>query len=128
MGAVIMLNSNEGDPMLGEIERAIAREYKWPGYFPEEKVAMQVSPETLEAYVGEYAGRSGLQYSITKETDRLFLQSTSQPAIELQAQSDTNFFMTPLNTGVTFHKTERGEVTGLTLHQAGQQISAERKR
>jgi CubicO group peptidase (beta-lactamase class C family) len=128
MGAVIMLNSNEGAPMLGEIERAIAREYKWPGYFPEEKVAMQISPENLEAYVGEYVGRSGLQYSITKETDRLFLQLTGQPAIELQAQSETNFFMTPLNTGVTFHKTERGELKGLTLHQAGQQISAERKR
>src|SRR5262249_22335672 len=39
MGAVIMVNSNEGFPIQDEIERAIAREYEWPGYFPEEKIS-----------------------------------------------------------------------------------------
>jgi CubicO group peptidase (beta-lactamase class C family) len=128
MGMVIMLNSIEGIPMLDEIERAIAQEYEWSGYFPEEKVAMTVSPEILDAYVGEYVIRSGLQCVVIRENDRLFLKPTGQPAIELHGQSETRFFMTPLNTEVTFDKTERGEVKGLTLHQAGQQISAERKR
>jgi len=31
-----MLNSNEGYPLQYEIERAIAREYDWPGYVPDE--------------------------------------------------------------------------------------------
>jgi CubicO group peptidase (beta-lactamase class C family) len=34
LGAVIMVNSNQGAPMILEIERAIAREYDWPDYLP----------------------------------------------------------------------------------------------
>ncbi|MBK8551857.1 MAG: hypothetical protein IPL53_12640 [Ignavibacteria bacterium] len=32
VGAVIMVNSNEGFEMMDEILYAIAFEYKWPGY------------------------------------------------------------------------------------------------
>jgi CubicO group peptidase (beta-lactamase class C family) len=127
MGAVIMLNSNEGLPMLNEIERAIAKEYEWPGYFPKEKVAMQVSAEVLDAYVGEYVGKSGFQCLITKGNDILFLKPATQPAIELHPESETKFFMTTLNAEVTFDKTEKGEVKGLTLQQEGKQVSADRK-
>jgi CubicO group peptidase (beta-lactamase class C family) len=42
-GAVAMVNSNEGDEIMREIQRAIAREYAWPDYFPKEKTP---SPKT----------------------------------------------------------------------------------
>src|SRR6266404_1836523 len=51
-GAVIMINSNEGNPMLYEIERAIAREYDWTGYFPEEKKSVTPSDGTLARFMG----------------------------------------------------------------------------
>jgi hypothetical protein len=35
--------------------------------------------------------------------------------------------MTTLNAEVTFDKTEKGEVKGLTLQQEGKQVSADRK-
>lgn len=35
LGAVIMINSNQGAALASEIERAIAREYGWPDYFPQ---------------------------------------------------------------------------------------------
>jgi hypothetical protein len=128
MGAAIMVNSNEGFPILNEIERAIAREYEWPGYFPEEKIALKVSPEILDAYVGEYAGKSGFQCTVTRQNGTLFLKPADQPVLELHPQSETKFFMANLNTEVTFEKTEKGEVNGLTLHQDGKQISIKRKR
>jgi CubicO group peptidase (beta-lactamase class C family) len=127
-GAVIMLNSNEGDPMLYEIERAIAREYEWPGYFPEEKKPVEVSSAILRTFVGEYVSKSGVSYSITNENGALFFKPTNQPPIELHPDSETSFWMTPLNAKVTFDRTEKGDVKSLTLRQAGRTFSAERKR
>ena len=127
MGAVVMLNSNEGAPMLNEIERAVAREYDWPGYFPEEKTTMKVSSQILDTYAGEYEGPSGVRCTITRKDDRLFMAVGNQSAIELHAHSGTKFFMKILNTEVKFDKTDKGEVKSLTIHQAGRQTVCERK-
>jgi CubicO group peptidase (beta-lactamase class C family) len=128
LGAVIMINSNEGAPMLAEIERAIAREYGWPGYFSEEKAIVKSDPESLSAYVGEYSGKAGFRCTVTKKNGTLYLKPADQPDIELYAESETKFFMKTLNADVTFDKTEKGEVKGLTLEQEGKQIVADRKR
>ncbi len=127
-GAVIMLNSNEGQPMLSEIERAIAREYEWPGYFPDEKKTVNVSSDILGTFVGEYVSTSGVSYSITNENGTLFFKPTDQPPIELHPDSETNFWMRPLNAEITFGRTEKGEVKSLTLRQEGSAFSAEKKR
>jgi len=128
MGAVIMVNSNEGFPIQDEIERAIAREYEWPGYFPEEKIVAKVSPDILDTYVGEYVGKSGFQCTVTKQNGTLLLKPMGQADLELHPQSETKFFVTELNTEVTFEKTEKGEINGLTLHQDGKPLVIERKR
>jgi hypothetical protein len=128
MGAVIMLNSNEGAAMLTEIERSIAREYKWPDYFPKERATVEVPADLLQAFVGEYEAKSGFKCAITKENAKLLFGAVGQPAVELNAESETNFFMTTLNGEITFDKTAKSEVRGLTLQQGGKQTSAERKR
>jgi hypothetical protein len=127
MGAVIMINSNEGGPLLDEIERAIAKEYEWPGYFPKEKKPVEIAPEVLDTYVGVYASKSGSQLTITKENGTLMLEVAKQPGIELQPESEKKFFIAILNTTVTFDQTPEGKVKGLTLKQDGKEISAERK-
>jgi CubicO group peptidase (beta-lactamase class C family) len=127
MGAVIMINSNEAMPLLDEIKRAVAKEYEWPEYFPKEKEAVKLSPEALDAHVGEYVSKSGLAISITKENDRLMLKLATQPPIELQPESETKFFIMTLNTTVTFDKAKEGKTKGLTLRQEGKDTSAERK-
>lgn len=127
MGAVIMINSNEGGSMLREIERAIAREYNWPDNITEDKKAVKISTELMETFVGDYAGKSGFKCTITRENDKLFLKFGAQPPIELHAESETRLFMTALNTEVTFERTEKGEVKGLSLQQDGKSTSAERK-
>ncbi|MGE7110333.1 serine hydrolase [Lysinibacillus sp. NPDC047702] len=125
MGAVIMLNSNEGDDILREIERAIAREYNWPGYFPNEKIVIAVTPEILDTYVGEYVTPFGLKLVVTKENGILFMQPAGQAPIELYSDSDTKFFMKVIDTEVTFETVE-DKVTGLVLLQSGQPIPAEK--
>jgi len=97
MGAVVMINANEGGPMLREIERAIAREYNWPDSLTEERKAAHVSTEVLEMLVGDYAGKSGFKCTITRRNEQVFLKFDAQPPIELLPESETRFFMTLLN-------------------------------
>jgi hypothetical protein len=78
--------------------------------------------------IGEYGGETGFKCTITRENDRLFLKPTTQPAIELFAESDTKFFAKVLNAELTFEKGDGGEVKELTLQQENKRTSAQRKR
>lgn len=126
-GAVIMINSNEGDPMLYEIERAIAREYNWIGYFEDEKKPIPLSDDTLGRFVGIYTNKTGLEYSVIQENGRLLFKPPGQPPIEVYPQSGTNFFMKILNAEITFDVTKDRRVKGLNLQQDGKTFSAEKK-
>ena len=128
MGAVIMVNSNEGEGILREIERAIAREYGWPEGLTEDKTTVKVSAETLDGLVGEYGGDTGFKCTITRENDRLFLKPIDQQPIELFPESDTKFFAKVLNAEITFEKDDGGKVKEITLQQDNKRASATRKR
>ena len=126
-GAVIMVNSNEGNPMMYEIERAIAREYNWSGYFEDEKKSVALSDDTLGRFVGIYTHKTWLEYSIIQENGHLLFKPMGQPPIEVYPQSGTNFFMKILNAEITFDIAKDGHVKGLNLVQEGKTTSAERK-
>jgi CubicO group peptidase (beta-lactamase class C family) len=126
-GAVIMINSNEGDPMLYEIERAIAREYNWGGYFEDEKKSVALSDDTLGRFVGTYTNKAGFEYSIIHENGHVLFRPPGQLPIEVYPQSGTNFFMKVLNAEITFDVTKDGQVKVLKLQQEGRTFSAERK-
>lgn len=53
-GCVVMTNSDRGDALAAEIERAIANEYEWPDYRPVARKSVPVDPEVLAGYVGSY--------------------------------------------------------------------------
>jgi len=127
-GAVIMVNSNEGNPMLYEIERAIAREYNWAGYFEDERKSVALSDDTLGRFVGTYTNKTGLEYSVIQENGHLLFKPPGQPPIEVYPQSGTNFFMKILNAEIAFDVTKDGHVKALKLQQEGRIFSAERKR
>ena len=124
-GAVIMLNSNEGNPLLQEIERAIAREYDWPDYFPENKKEITLDPGLAEAYVGDYSG-DGLEFTLLNDEGKLFLKAGTQPRVELHPQSKTNFFCRTLNFEITIQRDADSAVKGFTYNQDGRKIKMER--
>jgi CubicO group peptidase (beta-lactamase class C family) len=128
MGAVIMVNSNEGNPLLGEVERAIAREYDWPGYFEESPKTVPVAVGLAGRLTGEYASKSGLRFLVSNKAGELFLKSGEQMPVALKAMSDSHFLVTGLNSELTFGSSTNGEIQSLTLHQDGRRITAERKR
>jgi CubicO group peptidase (beta-lactamase class C family) len=129
VGAVVMLNSNEGFPLMEEIERAIAQEYGWPGYLPDEKPKElgKLAPEMLDKYVGSYATKSKLPLIVTRREGALLLRFSHQLPIELTAESETTFSAAAVNAKVTFEKNDKGRVKGLILEQDGKSMVAERE-
>jgi CubicO group peptidase (beta-lactamase class C family) len=114
----------KGAPMIDEIVRSVAREYAWPGFFPEEKTA-PASPETLQAYVGSYAGGS-LSCAVTREGDRLFLRAATQPTLELRPTAENTFKLLEVDAEVVFVRAD-GLVKSLTLKQGGRETKADRQ-
>jgi CubicO group peptidase (beta-lactamase class C family) len=123
-GAVVMINSNEGAPLIDEILRAVAREYAWPGFFTEE-TTVKVTADALEAYVGSYAAKS-FTCSVTREGDTLFLKPDQQPALALRPTAENAFRAIDVDAEVVFARVD-GVVKSLTLKQAGKDTTAERR-
>jgi hypothetical protein len=64
---------------------------------------------------------------MTLEGGQLMTQATGQPKFPLFAESETKFFLKVVDAEVEFVKNDKGEVTGLVLHQGGQDIKATKK-
>jgi CubicO group peptidase (beta-lactamase class C family) len=127
LGAVVMLNSNEGFPLMAEIERAIAREYGWPGYFADDK-PHAIATATLDKYAGSYRTRTKQSIAVTREDGALWLRFADQPPMKLTAESETRFSATVVNAKVSFQTDEKGAVKSLSLEQDEKPMTAERVR
>lgn len=121
-GIVIMTNSNSGDAIIGEIRRAVALEYAWPDFKPEQKATVALDPATLSAYPGLYQTTVGdvVMIKLTLRGGRLYLQADPFGAepVELFPESESEFFAEE-GFNITLNRNGDGSVTSLTL-RAGQ--------
>ena len=121
-GAVVMLNSNEGNDLMFEIARAIGREYGWPGAVPEERPHLELAQPGR--YAGLYAGEAGARFRVLEGDESIFLQAGRQPALRLDATSELEFLAREVNAAVAFQQNEAGAIVALTLLQDGQAVRA----
>ena len=124
-GAVVMLNSNEGFPLLDEIMRALGEAYDWPEALPKEKTAVHLA--NLPNYAGLYATKAGTQYRVSATGDALVLQYGQQPPLPIFPSSEIEFFTPALNIEVHFDKDDTAGIVALTVSQEGNQIKAEKQ-
>ena len=125
-GMVLMMNANEGHPMIDEIERAVARAYDWPDYVAKDKTAVELPASSLDAYTGRFVTEDEKQtFTISQDNGRLCLTLPHQQPIELLPESETAFFMTATNAEITFTKDDT-TITALTINQSGRQIQAKK--
>jgi CubicO group peptidase (beta-lactamase class C family) len=89
---------------------------------PAEKKTITVSPEILKTYVGKYKLSPDFFIEVTSKGNQLFAQATGQSQFELFAENKTSFYLKVVVAQVVFDKNEKGDVTGLILHQGGQDI------
>ena len=116
-----MTNADGGSALIGEIRRAVAHEYRWPDFKPEQKATIVVDPAALSAYAGAYVlalpDAKDAKVLLTVREGRLFLQSEplGPEPIELFAESETEFFA-ERGFRVTLKRNGERVVTKLTLH------------
>ncbi len=77
----------------------------------------------FDAFVGRYALDAAPQFvlTFTRSGDTLRTQATGQGAIRIFPMSDSTFDLRVVPATITFHRDAQGKVTGLTLHQNGDQ-------
>ncbi len=124
-GAVVMINSNQGEALVAEIMRAIAQTYGWPGYVKSTPATAAVHTQVLKAYEGTYTLREGVACVVEQRDGALWLRAAAQAPLRLTPASETEFF-TILNTRVAFERAGEGTVTGMTLRQDGTTIIAKK--
>lgn len=91
-----------------------------------ERVEIEVDPEILEKYVGVYELAIGMTFTVTREEDQLFVDVSGQGKTAVFPESEETFFFKEVEAQITFQMDEDGQVTGLVLHQSGQDIPGER--
>ncbi len=122
-----MVNSSEGWPIIGELERAIAREYQWPDYFQGERSA---SKSTRPRWIGLSATmrpKNGLRIVVTRDGKDLLLIVGRQPAVRLAAYETSKFFASNLELDVVFKADAKDPAKSVTLQQDKTSVEANRK-
>jgi hypothetical protein len=89
------------------------------------RIAVQLTPDLLERYVGHYSGALGFAVEIMRQDTALSLQASGQPAVPLWAEAEDVFFVPVLPVLVHFRVTD-GTVAALVLHQHGMEVTMPR--
>lgn len=93
---------------------------------PPEPAAVKVDSRLFDDFVGKYQYAAGSVDTVTREGDRLFVQPSGEPRVELFAESETTYFAKGEPWRLIFVKGPQGPATSLTFRQQGQEWTATR--
>ena len=94
---------------------------------PAERIAIELSEEILNLYVGTYELQPGFDIAFRVREGKLYTQATGQPEFEVFAESETKFFLKVVNAQVEFTIGDQGVAESMTLYQGGAVMPAKRK-
>jgi serine-type D-Ala-D-Ala carboxypeptidase/endopeptidase len=92
------------------------------------RTEVMLDPSTLDRFVGEYVLAPTFSITVTKENGALWGQPTAQPKVQLFAEAPTEFFLKVVDAQISFVVDSAGVVTGMVLHQNGQNLPGRRVR
>ena len=121
MGAVVMTNSSNGEGVKAHLLRAIAAEYGWPDYVPEEVDVVQLPDEALEELEGRYRFR-GRDRVLVVEQGRLLQRSEGDREEELLSLSEDMLVSISFGYRYAIDRDTEGSITGLTLVLQGTRL------
>ena len=93
---------------------------------PAKHTEVTANPKLFDGYIGKYRLAPNFAIAITREGDRLFLQATNQPRVELFAEGAKDYFVKVVEASITFVVGDDGKATALVLHQNGANVTAAR--
>lgn len=95
------------------------------GVDPATRPALALPVATLARYVGSYEEQPGFGIDITRDGDRLLARMTDQDAIEIFAESETDFFYRDREVRITF-RIDGDAVESLVWRQGGAALEMRR--
>jgi CubicO group peptidase (beta-lactamase class C family) len=116
-GAVVMLNSNQGDVLRAEIMAAIGREYGWPDSGAPPSTGLAPS-----RCAGLYDGAHGLRVAVTAAAAAdILLEMAPQPPLRLRRLGDA-YGTDAFKLRVRFEPADDGTAAAMTLIQDGKTV------
>jgi hypothetical protein len=91
-----------------------------------EKPIAAVDPKIYQDYKGEYQLQPGAIITVSTEDDKLYIQVTGQPKLEIFPSSETEYFLKVVNAQIQFIRDADNKVNELKLFQNGMQFLAPR--
>src|SRR5262249_15524951 len=117
-GVVVMMNANRTQPLSQELIRAIAREYNWPDFVPQERVLAKVDTAVYQKYAGLYELDNGSKITLTAEEGRLWAQGPGGDKSEMLPESETKYF-SDNGIALRFERGEGGGVAAVIIELGG---------
>jgi len=93
---------------------------------PIKRKVVKLDPKIYDGYVGRYQLNEEVAVMITKEDTRLFVQATGQAKIEIFPEKKDKFFLKAADVQISFVRSGGRQVTGLIVHQGGQDTPAKK--
>ena len=118
-GVVVLSNSNTSVDDIG-LHFVDPRMPLTPAPTKVVRTEIALAPQILDRYVGDYELAPNFHIVVTREGNALFGQPTDQPKVQMFAEKEDEFFLKVVDAQITFTKDSSGSVTGLVLHQNGQ--------
>jgi len=132
LGAVVMTNSSHGEGVKAHVLRAIAAEYGWPDFVPENVEVMPLPDTALRELEGRYAFR-GRDRVLVVDQGRILQRSEGDLEEELLPLSEDQLVSVSFGYRYAIERDAAGSVTGLTLIWQGtrlftyERVGAERR-
>lgn len=123
-GAVVMINSNEGRPLIDELMVSIGKEYEWPNDLT--KAKEQLYLEDISSYLGLYSSTSKIKFNVNVIGGKMTLQYGDQPPLPIYPTSESEFFARAINAVICFERDDNANIVALTLNQEGNRIRADK--
>jgi hypothetical protein len=126
-GAVVMTNAQGGSRLADALMKSIAAEYGWPDFKTVVRSEVKVAPSVLAQYVGTYDLLPTFSLTFTMEGDAMYAQSNPNDKMRVYAESETKMFLKARDAEIEFVKDDKGQVTGLVLHQGSRDMKGVKK-
>lgn len=127
-GAVVMTNAQGGLRLAKELMQSIATEYDWPDFRGKMRVMVKLDPSALAKYAGTYDLTPTSYLTFTVDGNQLFGAMNNQGKTPVFPESETRFFLKMADVEIDFVKDGQGQVTGLVVHQNGQDQTGVRRK
>jgi bla regulator protein blaR1 len=109
-------------PTTAPVEVLIVDHAASPKSLAPPRTAVPMDPAAFDLYVGHYLLSGTMLMSVSRDGAHFLTQLPGQSPVEIFPEAQGDFFAKVVGAQISFDRDDSGKVTGLVLHQAGQNL------